>query len=173
MTPAGLLSRLDARDRTLFLRWALPGDASGLHRRCWIAVTALGSAGVTIGAVILPFLLAPWPRAITAQAALALVGSHVVIQLIKRMVGRERPSERIGARSMIANPDRFSFPSGHSASSLAIALSYAIAFPQLAVPLVGLGLLVGMSRVVLGVHYPGDVLAGQTITALIVLALHW
>ena len=68
---------------------------------------------------------------------------------------------------------RFSFPSGHSASSFAIALSYAIAFPSLAVPLVGLGLLVGMSRVALGVHYPGDVLAGQTIAALMVLALHW
>lgn len=173
MTPAGLLSRLDARDRTLFLRWALPGNASGLHRRCWIAITAMGSAGVTIGAVALPFALAPWPRAVTARAALALIVSHVFIQLIKRLVGRERPSERIGARSAIANPDRFSFPSGHSASSLAIALSYAIAFPSLAVPLVGLGLLVGMSRVALGVHYPGDVLAGQTIAALMVLALHW
>ncbi len=173
MTPTGLLSRLDARDRTLFLRWALPGDATRFHRRCWIAVTALGSAGVTVGAVTLPFLLAPWPRAITAQAALALVVSHLFIQVIKRLVGRERPSERIAARSAIANPDRFSFPSGHSASSLAIALSYAIAFPQFAVPLVGLGLLVGMSRVALGVHYPGDVLAGQAIAAIMVLVSHW
>ncbi len=172
MSPAGLLSRIDARDRLLYLRWSLPVDASGLHRRFWIAVTGLGSAPVTIGAAVLPLFGPQGPRGIATEAALALVVSHPFIQAAKRLVGRPRPSERTPERRVIANPDRFSFPSGHSASSLAIALSYAIAFPQLMAPLVGLGLLVGMSRVALGVHYPGDVLAGQAIAALTVLALH-
>ncbi len=173
MPPAGLLSRLDARDRILYLRWCLPAEASDLQRRLWIGVTGLGSAPVTIAAVTLPLLGMPWPRAITGRAALALVVSHLVIQAVKRVVGRPRPSERTPDRLLIPNPDRFSFPSGHSASSLAIALSFALAFPAFAAPLVGLGFLVGASRVALGVHYPGDVLAGQAIAAVTVLALHW
>ena len=71
----------------------------------------------------------------------------------------------------MACPDRFSFLSGHAIASLAVALSYGVGFPPLAAPLVGLGLLVGWSRVVLGVHYPGDVLAGQLIAAVTVLSV--
>jgi undecaprenyl-diphosphatase len=168
---AGLISRLDAQDRVLLVRWSLGLTASPARRRFWIAVTNLGSAAVTIGLVTIPLILAPWPRGITARAAVAVGFSHLVIQLLKRLVGRERPSEWIGDRAVIANPDRFSFPSGHATSSLAVALSYSVAFPSLTVGLVSLGLLVGWSRVVLGVHYPGDVLAGQSIAALTVLAL--
>lgn len=166
-----LLERLDARDRRLYLRLALGHEAPLLRRRCWVAITALGSAVVTIGLVVVPYVARLWPRAASWRAGAALLISHLVIQVLKRLVGRERPSEAVPGRSVIANPDRFSFPSGHSASSLAIALSYAVAFPGLTVPLVALGMLVGWSRVALGVHYPGDVLAGQTIAALTVLLL--
>jgi undecaprenyl-diphosphatase len=167
----GLLARLDARDRSLFLKWSLGEDASQLQRRTWVVITSLGSAAVTVGAVLLPFLFVPALRAASGRAGLALVLSHLVIQLVKRSVGRGRPSERIPNRSRIANPDRFSFPSGHACSSLAVALGYAVGYPPLLAPLVGVGLLVGWSRVVLGVHYPGDVLVGQLIAAVTVLAL--
>jgi undecaprenyl-diphosphatase len=52
---------------------------------------------------------------------------------------------------------------------MSVALVYAFAFPSLAGVLIPLAMLVGMSRVCLGVHYPGDVLIGQVIAALTAL----
>jgi undecaprenyl-diphosphatase len=66
----------------------------------------------------------------------------------------------------VAEPDRFSFPSGHAAASMSVALGYGVTFPVLALPLLALALLVGFSRVRLGVHFPGDVLAGQVLALL-------
>ena len=85
---------------------------------------------------------------------------------------RARPADR--AESLVAAPDEFSFPSGHATSAMAIAVVYAAAYPAYALPLVVVAATVGFSRVRLGVHYPGDVLAGQVIaivTDVVVLSL--
>jgi undecaprenyl-diphosphatase len=154
-----LVQRLDGHDRRLLGRWAL-GDAAGdATRRGWIMITHAGGAIVTIASVLLPLLLAPWPRVITARAALALTISHLIVQAMKRTVHRERPP----ITPLIPCPDCYSFPSGHATAALAVALSYALAWPALAGVLVGGAVLVGWSRVALGVHYPGDVLMGQVI----------
>jgi undecaprenyl-diphosphatase len=56
---------------------------------------------------------------------------------------------------------------------MSVAFIYASAFPSLALPLVALAVGVGMSRVFLGVHYPGDVLIGQVIAVITgVFVLH-
>ncbi len=108
-----------------------------------------------------------------AKPMLTLVVSHLIVQLFKRTVGRPRPSQSLTVRATIAEPDRFSFPSGHAAASMSIAVVYAVLFPVVAVPVLVAATAIGLTRVFLGVHYPGDVLAGQLIavaTALIVLA---
>lgn len=132
------------------------------------AVTHLGDAVVTIG-LTLAMVLGMMPGAVVAgrRAAFALASSHLVVQLLKRSIGRRRPEMPTGVRALAIPPDRFSFPSGHAASSLAVALAVAIAMGgPLAVLLLMLAAVVGLSRCYLGVHFPGDVLMGWILAAL-------
>jgi undecaprenyl-diphosphatase len=162
INPTMILSRLDTRDRVWFLRCAL-ADSSRRSRFLWRILTNAGSATCTILAVTLPLLLGGAIAAVAERALVTLVLSHLVVQLVKRTVGRPRPSRGVGSAILVAEPDRFSFPSGHATAAMSVAFVYASAFPSLALPLVALAGAVGMSRVFLGVHYPGDVLIGQVI----------
>jgi undecaprenyl-diphosphatase len=172
LSPTMILSRLGARDRTLFLRWALL-DSSARARRLWTILTNAGGARFTILAATLPLLGGGALAAAAEQALATLVVSHVLVQLVKRTVGRPRPSRGLEYMALVVEPDRFSFPSGHAAAAMSVAFVYASAYPSLALPLVALAAVVGMSRVFLGVHYPGDVLIGQVIAVLTgVVALH-
>ena len=61
--------------------------------------------------------------------------------------------------------DEFSFPSGHTLHAVSFGIVAAGWFPVLALPLALFAVLVAMSRVVLGLHYPSDVLAGAALGA--------
>jgi undecaprenyl-diphosphatase len=171
-SPTIILSNLGTRDRTLFLRCALV-ESSRRARFLWKILTYLGGATCTVLAVMLPLLWGGALAGVAQQALATLVLSHLVVQLVKRTVGRPRPSRGIARAALIVEPDRFSFPSGHAAAAMSVAFVYASAYPSLAIPLVALAGAVGISRVFLGVHYPGDVLIGQLIAVLTgLVALH-
>jgi undecaprenyl-diphosphatase len=95
---------------------------------------------------------------------------------LKHGTRRPRPFESCpGIRACARAADTFSFPSGHTLHAVAFALLLSSHYPVLAPLLWGFALVVGTSRVVLGLHYPSDVLAGAligtgTAAALIVLA---
>lgn len=130
------------------------------------AVTHLGGATVTIGVALLLVLgVVPGSEQVGAQAAFALTVSFLAAQVLKRTVVRPRPSMPVGMDSLVRAPDRFSFPSGHSAAALSIALPIAHALPSIGLAVLALGLVIGFSRCYLGVHYPGDVLAGWALAA--------
>ena len=165
--------RLDAHDRALFVRWVLDEWSSPRATQLWRLVTHLGGLRTSVAAVLLPLAAsAAAVRAAATQALAALALSHLMVQLIKRTVMRGRPVGTVVTQAHVAVPDCFSFPSGHSCAAMSVAFAYGVAFPTLAVPLVGVASIVGFSRVRLGVHYPGDVLVGQVIAIGTVVALH-
>ena len=163
MTATSFLHRLDPHDRALFLRWAAGATSRRTVRRMWTLLTHGGGATSTIAASTVPLMLHGAMREAARLALVTLVVSHLVVQLIKRTVGRPRPSRWTSYVNLVTEPDRFSFPSGHAAAAMSVAFAYAVVFPGVAFPVVAIAALVGMSRVCLGVHYPGDVFAGQTI----------
>jgi undecaprenyl-diphosphatase len=163
MTSISLITRLDARDRALFTRWVCHEHTATRTRNAWRALTHVGGASSTLALSTLPIATHGILRVAAIRSLVILVISHLVVQLIKRSVGRPRPSRGVLAHTLVGEPDRFSFPSGHAAAAMSVAIAYAAAFPLLAIPLLFLAILVGTSRVCLGVHYPGDVAIGQLI----------
>jgi undecaprenyl-diphosphatase len=125
-------------------------------------ITRLGDP-VFVVACAVALLWAPFEsmRARGRVAAIALIVSHVLVQLLKRTVSRERPELPVGVGSLVRAPDRFSFPSGHAAAALSLAIAVApLLDVVMGTTVLALGVAVGISRCYLGVHYPGDVLAG-------------
>lgn len=161
-----LFPRLDARDRALLTRWAIGHSTSRSVRLFWLTVTHLGGAVCAIALAVLPLLVDGLREQAAIDATATLVVSHLLVQLVKRTVSRPRPSFGGSDAALIRAPDKFSFPSGHSAAAMSIAFAYAVAYPPLAAPVLMVAMAVGVSRIALGVHYPGDVFAGQLLAVL-------
>lgn len=82
-------------------------------------------------------------------------------QTLKRSLTRARPDVSIaGFEALAGNPDRFSFPSGHTAAAFGVAVAFAGEPGGLGPLALLLAVGIGLSRVYLGAHYPLDVAAG-------------
>jgi len=112
---------------------------------------------------------------LAAAMALAFVLERPLYLVLKNSLKRYRPPESIpGFRSVITASDRFSFPSGHTSGAFLTATLLATFYPAVAVPAFAWATLVGASRVILGVHFPTDTLAGASMGALMAwCALGW
>jgi undecaprenyl-diphosphatase len=156
-----ILHRLGERDRALYERWALPALGRARVCRVWTVITHLGGTTSSVLLATAPMLAGGDLAAAARLSFQTLAISHLLVQLVKRTVGRPRPSMADASAALVGEPDRFSFPSGHSAAAMSVAFGYGVTYPILAPVLVSGALLVGFSRICLRVHYPGDVLIGQ------------
>ena len=104
-------------------------------------------------------------RPIVAMAITGIIGALAYRWLKARLV-RERPFIRhAGIERAMAPLDRYSFPSGHTLHAVSFAWQACAHFPELFWVLAPLAGLIAASRVVLGLHYPTDVLAGAALGA--------
>lgn len=90
--------------------------------------------------------------------------SGLVANLLKRVIGRARPEhfqdEGIFSFSPFSGASFESFPSGHATTIGAFFAAFALLFPRYRFAFIAFALWLGMTRVMVGVHYPSDVIAG-------------
>ena len=100
--------------------------------------------------------------------ALAGLCGTLLYKWLKGKTLRPRPYEIHQDIWLTGKPlDKFSFPSGHTLHAVVFSLVAISYYPQIAIIVVPFTILIGLSRIVLGLHYPSDVIAGAAIGAVI------
>jgi undecaprenyl-diphosphatase len=125
-------------------------------------LTHLGGATATIAATLSIWLFAPhpWSR-IGLQAMIALAASHIPVQIMKKLYPRLRPYLVLPEAKTWTKPLKdHSFPSGHTTAIFSVVSPFVVASPPLGFILIPIAMIVGTSRMYLGLHYPSDVAAG-------------
>jgi len=104
-------------------------------------------------------------RWLAIGAAALSVGLGVMLfRKIKRLTGRRRPCVfEPHCWATLLPPDQFSFPSGHTISAFAVAVALSRFYPELAIGMLFCALSVAASRILLGMHFLSDVVAGAAI----------
>ncbi len=164
MTLSGALNFIERRDQRIMLRinrWPAPRWV-----RVWMICATRGGDGwlwYAMGLVLLLFGGAQRFAAVGAAAIAAGVGIAVFLRL-KKATGRKRPCAlEPHCWATLLPPDQFSFPSGHTITAFAVAGSLTWFYPALSPGLFFCALSIAASRVVTGMHFLTDVLAGAVI----------
>jgi undecaprenyl-diphosphatase len=146
----------------------------GASTRAWVvrllaAVSRIGDGWLWYAIIV----CLPWAGgAVGTSVSVRMVGvgivDLVVYRIIKRWIARPRPCRTCPGIRECARPlDEFSFPSGHTLHSAAFSLILTVYYPMFALFVWPFTVLVAVSRIVLGLHYPSDVIVGALIGAVI------
>ncbi|HWF07347.1 MAG TPA: phosphatase PAP2 family protein [Bryobacteraceae bacterium] len=168
MTLSRAKSTLSAPDMNVMRRlnrWRAPRWV-----RWWMLLATRAGDGWLWGLIGIALLLSPDAmrfRAIEA-AACAVACGILLFHKVKRVFCRTRPRDiEPHCWAHIVTRDRFSFPSGHSTTAFAVALSLGSFYPEIMPLLLVLAANVAISRVVVGMHFLSDILVGSGIGALL------
>ncbi|MGE0041879.1 MAG: phosphatase PAP2 family protein [Vicinamibacterales bacterium] len=154
-------------DTSLFLR--LAALRSEWLDTVMITASAIGGGGFVWLVAAAIAAVYPRHRASAWRTVLAVGLTLLVVDgVMKPLVWRDRPFDALdGVRVIDTRPVTSSFPSGHAASAVAGALAVSRIWPAAAPVWWGLAVLIAVSRVYVGVHYPFDVVAGALVGLLV------
>ena len=141
----------------------------------FVVITSLGNAGILWILITAGLLISKKTRKVGILCVAALLFSFLIDNvLLKNLVARTRPYEVIeGLTYLVKKPVDYSFPSGHTGTSFATAVVLFLSFPKkYSFWFLVLAVLIGFSRLYVGVHYPTDVLAGAIIGTLIAVCVY-
>jgi undecaprenyl-diphosphatase len=166
--PRALLTFVARRDHNLMTR--LNGWRPPRWFRLWMICATRGGDGwlwYTMGVCLLLFGGVHAGHAVLSAGVAAGTGVACFIGL-KRTFRRRRPSVFAShCWTDLLPPDQFSFPSGHTITAFSVAVCLSLYFPALAAGLFFCAVSVAISRVVLGMHFLSDVIAGSIIGVLL------
>lgn len=145
--------------------WLLNQPRAAQRAKLARLISRLGDGPFYLALTLLIWWLDPLGGAQFALVAMAAYAIELpAFVLLKRLIKRPRPADALAGLSAFIQPaDRFSFPSGHTAAAFVMATMLSIFYPPIMLLALGLAVLVGLSRVFLGVHYPSDIVAGAVL----------
>ncbi len=166
-----MLGFISHRDHKLMRRvnhWPAPRWV-----RIWALCATRGGDGwlwYAMGLMIL--LFGGEQRFLAAGSAAAAAGTGIMVFLkLKKVTGRKRPCAiEPHCWATLLPPDQFSFPSGHTITAFSVALTLSHFYPSLAVGLIFCAVSIAASRILMGMHFLSDVLAGAAIGSLLAFA---
>jgi undecaprenyl-diphosphatase len=171
--PQLMLQFIAARDHRL-MRKVNQWPAPKWVRLSAVAATRAGDGWLWYGLGLLVLLLGgPERFLVLGAAASAAFAGIALFKLLKRLSGRKRPCEyEPHCWATLLPPDQFSFPSGHTITAFAVAVSLGAFYPMLLPILLLVAIAVGTSRILLGMHFLSDVLVGAVIGSGLALTSH-
>lgn len=161
----------------MILLWIQEDIRCDLLTPVFTFITHLGDHAFIWIALAVVFLLFKSTRKTGVLMGVSLLGSLLINNLLlKNLAARVRPYEAVeGLQRIIEAQSDLSFPSGHTGSSFAAAVVIFLMCPRsMGIPALVLAVLITLSRLYVGVHYPTDVLAGMitgTLIAMLVCAV--
>lgn len=155
-----LMQTITAFDIHLF-SWVMRRKTQKFQVHCarWISKSADGPLYVLLGAALL-YSKTPSDLALFYSIVLGLLMERPLYAILKNLCRRDRPPVVLNIQSFIVPSDRFSFPSGHTSAAFLVATCLSYFHPPITPALLTWASLVGMARVVLGVHFPTDTFIG-------------
>ena len=144
--------------------------------RVWMLTATRAGDGWLWYAMAAIILLFGGPGRFVAVGTSALAAGLGIAAFLflKRRIGRQRPCAiEPHCWAKLLPPDRFSFPSGHTITAFAIALSLSAFYPSLLLGLLFCAASIALSRVLLGMHFLSDVLAGAAIGSALGRGVVW
>ena len=171
------MERLLEMDGQLLL-WIRETFGNPVLDRIMIFISSLANKGMLwIGIGVVLLLLGVNGRKWSERGLLVLLSlafNAVVCNLwLKPMVARTRPYDLLGYEILVRRLGDYSFPSGHTSASFAAATALYAIDRRWGTAAYILAVLIGFSRLYLGVHFPTDVLAGAVIGILAAKAAQW